>query len=180
MRVMTSYADAVSSYASVYVNGSEVFSWRNEIDPVFLFLFTNQDVHRTPRLSDNDYDPVEIVRLTVSAAALRDRLDVLGIGREVVEAGFNELRDHRLKLARELHRATGHRQNRIEVLDGVTFSFWAEKLARAIEALRNGNRDDMSNPLSVYSLLDLWAESDPRLLLAAALQRCRLVHQMTK
>lgn len=169
----------MNSYAGVYVHGVEVFTWRNEIDPVFLFLFTNQDVHRTPRLSDNDYYPVEIVRLTASATVLRDRLDVLGIGREVLEAGFKELRDYRLQIARELHRATSLGQDRVELLDDITLSVWADLLARAIESARSGDRDGRSNPTSVDSLLDLWAEADPRLLLAAVLLACAPDDELT-
>lgn len=161
----------MSSYASINVRGAEVFTWRNEIDPVFLFLFTSQDVHRTPRLPDGGYYSVE-TRLTVSADVLRDRLKVLGISREVVEARFNKLRDYRLQMGRELHRVTGVGKELIKLLDGITLSVWAENLTRAIEALRNDNRNDMSDPTSVYSLLDLWADADPRLLLAAVMQAC--------
>jgi hypothetical protein len=82
----------MSSYAEVYLRGAEIFSWRNEIDPTFLFLFTKGETRRwlEDPSDDNDYEPTEKVQLVATAAVLRDRLDVLGIGRVALNEAFEK------------------------------------------------------------------------------------------
>jgi HEPN superfamily Toprim-like protein len=162
----------VSSYAGVFVRGVEIFTWRNEIDPTFLFLFTNQDVHRVPRNSDNEYDPEEIVHLTAKASALQDRLDVLGIGREALESAFKAAVEYRLKISRGTVQIINLRQDRVALLEKITLSSWAELLASAIEVSRKRGRNDIRNPTSVASLLEIWEDADPRFLVGAVLLSC--------
>jgi hypothetical protein len=165
----------MSSYARIYVHGLEIFNWRNEVDPVLLFLFTNQDMRRRPRDSDNDYEPPEVVHLLASVSVLRDRLDVLGIGRRVLESAFAEHRDSKMEILRSIlsHADIEDRlRAEIELLERLTLDTWAELLVRAIESARNGGRNDKNDTTTFGSLLDLWEYVDPRLLLGAVLLAC--------
>jgi hypothetical protein len=165
----------MSSYAGVYVHGVEVFTWRNEVDPVFLFLFTNHDVHRRPGDPDNEDEFGEVIRLTAPVSVLRDRLAVLGLGREVLENAFSELNGYSLKHQR-LILAYAHNRDRleaeIEFLESLTLQVWTELLTQAIVTARDGGRNDRTDPKSVASLLDMWKDADPRLLLGAVLLAC--------
>jgi hypothetical protein len=74
--LLIGYTLRVSSYAEVYIHGVEIFSWRNEIDPTFLFLFTGGEVRRWLEGADEEknYGPRERGQLVATAAVLRDRL----------------------------------------------------------------------------------------------------------
>ena len=79
-RATTTYGWPVGSWANLRVGGQDVFHWKSEVDPTFLFLFTRHDVTYTP-LEDPDDDPYAnpTLVLTASAKVLADRLDALGI-----------------------------------------------------------------------------------------------------
>jgi hypothetical protein len=165
----------MSSCASVYVRGVEVFTWRDEVDPVFLFLFTNQDVHRRPGDPDNEDELEEVIRLTAPVSVLRDRLAVLGIGREVLESAFAELNGYSLESRRHISVYAYPRDRleaEIEFLESLTLQVWTELLTQAIVSARDGSQNDRISLKSVASLLDLWRDADPRLLLGAVLLAC--------
>jgi HEPN/Toprim N-terminal domain 1 len=162
----------MSDYASIYLHGVEVYTWHEEVDPTFLFLFTSQDVHRTPRSSDNDDEADGIVHLTATAAALRDRLDVLGIGREVLESAFKDGVEHWLKLSRSSVQTSKLSRDRVALLDNITLPAWAELLAQAVTSAWEGDRRDALNPRSIVALFEIWEDVDPRLIIAAVLSAC--------
>ena len=101
----------------------QIFSWRNEIDPTFLFLFTGQEVRRwleDPN-EDNDYEPRETAQLAVSAAVLGDRLGVLGIGRAALSLAFDAYAKEKLEILHHVRANVGDTvQPRIELLEKIT------------------------------------------------------------
>lgn len=157
-------------YTGVFVNGLEVFAWRDEMDFVFLFLFTEDEVNRTPWLSDSGCAE-GTVRFTATASALRDRLRVLGVGREGLEAFFAELLPF---FSYRLGHVDGLGSDNYYTLpEGITLATWVDLLAREIFSAAKSRRFDTENPGSLENLLDFWSDSDPRLLLAAVLEACR-------
>jgi hypothetical protein len=160
----------VDPYTGVFVNGLEVFAWRDEMELDFLFLFTEQEVNRTPWLSDKGCAEGTL-RFTATASVLRDRLRVLGVGREGLEAFFTELLpffSYRLG-----HVDSLGSDNYYMLPREITLEIWADMLAREIASSTKSRRFDTDNPGSIEYLLDFWSDSDPRLLLAAALEACR-------
>lgn len=160
------------NYPGVYVRGVEIFTWRDEVNPTYLFLFTSQDVHRTPRRPDYPGGIAEVVRLKATASALRDRLDALGIGRGAIESAFKEAVEYRLKLSRGKFQIIGLGPDRVALLEKITLSAWAELLPPAIELLRKEGSDDIHNLTSVASLVEIWVNADPRFFLGAVLLAC--------
>ena len=137
----------MSSYASVYVHGAEVFTWRNEIDPTFLFLFTSRDVKRVPKEPEemSDDEDVETILLTTSARILAARLDVLGIGRNAVEVALREAVEGELESTRRFRQSLSDDwvdrkkvelgiDRKLGVLDGMSLTAWNELLAAALSA----------------------------------------------
>jgi HEPN/Toprim N-terminal domain 1 len=89
---------AVSSYAYLYIDGTAVFAFRNEVDPTFMFLFKRADVRRSLKRGcdrpERGYEPddeFEVVECVSSAGVIRDRLDVLGIGRAAAAQAFHTI-----------------------------------------------------------------------------------------
>jgi hypothetical protein len=168
----------VRNYASIYMHRVEVFTWYEEVDPTFLFLFTSQDRHRRAP-SDNQKESDEIVRWTATAAVLRDRLDVLGIGREVVEPAFNAGVEHWLQRSRSSSQTSIYSRDRIALLDNITLSAWAELLAQEVASARQGDRKVSSHPRSIVALFEVWEDFDPRLIVSAILLACSPEEEIT-
>ncbi len=94
----------MSSYAGLYVNDKAVFTYRNEVDPEMLYLFSadellhltgNEATKHAPGWIIEDMSPEEIEELEVYAYAapagvLKDRLSVLGFGETLVKKIFEE------------------------------------------------------------------------------------------
>lgn len=166
----------MGSYAGVYVQGKEVFSWRNEIDPTFLFLFTKDDIKRAPKdpdemLSDDD---VEFVQLVTTAQVLVDRLDVLGIGPTLIEEVFRDAVEYELELVKGMHSPQLDRQAEIDFLEELTLETWLEHVAAALasgQTIHDRHRrfDDPTSLASLFNLLDGY---DPRYFLRALLLAC--------
>jgi HEPN/Toprim N-terminal domain 1 len=168
--------DVVSDYASIYLHGVEVYTWHEEVDPTFLFLFTSQDLHRRPT-SDTKNDG--IVRWTATAAVLRDRLDVLGVGREILESTFQDSVERWFQSSRDSDQTSRFSRDRVELLDGITLSAWAELLAQAVASARQSDRKDSLNPRSIVALFEIWEDFDPRLIVSAILLACSPDEEIT-
>jgi len=175
----------VSSYAQLYLRGVEIFAWRNEIDPTFLFLFTADEVHRGPFVEGLKPEPAQEILLTAPVAVLRDRLDVLGIGRTAVEAAFKEHVERTIEVLAGLEIIEGfgglenlpstygeNRQRRIGLLKGITLDDWVGLLAVVLKSPEKHERIGPPDPTSLPSLLEFWERADPRFLLAAVLLGC--------
>jgi HEPN/Toprim N-terminal domain 1 len=161
---------------SVLVRGLDVYAWRNEIDPTFLFLFTLDDVHRIPvEPEEQEFDgELERVHLVSSAQILIDRLDVLGIGLIAVQEVFVELVHAELEWTRRLRAEGLGFAARIELLEQLSFSAWVGLVQVAFAT--PGPRDawnKFEEPRSLHALLDIWGEyADARYLLRALLCAC--------
>lgn len=165
----------MSSYAELYLHGIEIFSWRNEIDPTFLYLFTKDDVCRS--LEDTSeldgYEPREIVRLTATASVLRDRLEVLGIGRVALNDTFNECAREKLGILSGLRESIGEIvQSEIELFEEITLDGWVDLLVDALKSPQKRDPGAPYDPTSLKELLELWGYADPRFTLGAVLLTC--------
>lgn len=165
----------MSSYAELYLHGVEIFSWRNEIDPTFLYLFTKDDVCRSLEgASELDgYEPREIIRLTAAASVLRDRLEVLGIGRVALNDAFNECAREKLGILSGFHESVGEIvQSEIELFEEITLDGWVDLLIDALKSPQKRDRGAPYDPTSLQELLELWGYVDPRFILGAVLLAC--------
>ena len=165
----------MSGYAELYLHGMEVFTWRNEVDPTFLFLFTSQEVHRwlEEANEDNGYEPRERVQLVAPAAVLRDRIDVLSIGRSALNEAFDEYVKEKLEIRRSIRADYGDIvQSYIDLWEKITLDSWIELFVEAIKSPAKRERWAPRDPTSVHALLGIWEDADPRFLLGAVLLTC--------
>ncbi|MFE9183752.1 HEPN/Toprim-associated domain-containing protein [Micromonospora haikouensis] len=97
----------MASYASIFLNDKEVFSYRNEVHSEVNYFFSPSDrveivgqeaikyAHGYFALEDYDEDELEaleVIAYQASAEVVRDRLTVLGYGMKIVEDVFVEMR----------------------------------------------------------------------------------------
>src|SRR3954466_6376110 len=96
----------MSSYAEFRVRGKSIFSFRNDITPNFLFLFTPDNVvkyegevakHILGEYPDYEEDDYVVYLLRATVSELRDRLAALGIGRAAIAVLYHQLRDEYLE-----------------------------------------------------------------------------------
>jgi hypothetical protein len=181
----------MSSYAGVYLQGVEIYSWRNEIDPTFLFLFTSQDVRRVPRGPEEIFDDEEneLIKLTAAAAVLSDRLDVLGIG-PGLEAMFDEIAKNEAEILRSIRslpppQVIGSESpqsvddelsrlvdDEIDLLESITLAGWVDRVTEALKSPEKRGRPAFHDPTTLQWLLNLWEDVDPRYMLRALLLGC--------
>lgn len=165
----------MSSYASLYVLGREIFTWRNEIDPTFLFVFTQDNIERVQRpLDDVAFDGDEVqTLLSTDATTLSDRLDILGIGRTAVVELFDLLIEQEAE--RVSHRSFGdsadHKLEE-EFLVKLTLADWIDLVTRALQERNEGRPFVWKEPPTLGYLLSLWEGTDPRYFLRAILFAC--------
>jgi hypothetical protein len=169
------YYRGMSSYAVVGIHGKEVYAWRNEIDPTFLFLFTCEDIRREPKdwKEMADDDDTEYVFLAALAKTLSDRLDVLGIGRRVIgEAFCGAVQDKLESLKRVRVQIGDGLDTAIKLYEQISLDGWAELVAAALKG--PGERWTVGDydPKSLRELLQIWDDFDPRYLLRALLLAC--------
>ncbi|MEO3821239.1 HEPN/Toprim-associated domain-containing protein [Plantactinospora sp. B24E8] len=97
----------MASYASIFLNEKEIFSYRNEIHPEVNYFFSPSDVmtitgeeaikfangyFRLEEYEKDELEGLEVVAYQASAAVVRERLTVLGYSMRVVEDVFGEAR----------------------------------------------------------------------------------------
>src|SRR5438874_11507865 len=94
----------MSSYAGLYVNDKEVFTYRNAVDPQMLYLFSADELlHLTGKeatkyatgqdiddMSPEELEELEVFVYAAPAGVLKDRLSVLGFGEALVKEVFGE------------------------------------------------------------------------------------------
>jgi hypothetical protein len=169
----------MGSWAEVVVRGKSVVSFKNEIEPTFLLLFVREDFRE--RLVP-DEDPPERLQLATTAGALRDRLDALGIGRDLVADAFENLKaqkldsltgiEERLDLTEDISEAL---RAEVVLLEGLNYMAWTESLCRVLDEPEDRSWQttlgiSRMKVGSIGWLLGLWEWADPRFVLRAALE----------
>lgn len=168
----------MGSIGHLSVDGSAILSFRDSVDPTFMLLFTLNDLRRSivkgrdRTLGLESDEEVEAVEFVASSKVVRDRLDVLGIGRAAVDEAFREI----VAEQRSLHErwAVGgswpdefqrRRDAEDEVLSKLDLERWEAEVRKRIE----GGEQPLSRVEtgSLGWLLGLWDYVDPRLVLRA-------------
>jgi hypothetical protein len=165
----------VGSWANLKVGGQEVFHWKSEVDPTFLFLFTRDDVTYTP-LEDPDDDPYAnpTLLLRASAKVLIDRLDALGISAQDLAGCLEHAIDEETEsLAGTSFASLGVREvgGTIDDLRDLTYEKWVERVRVALLTYVPFERD-YGDYTKLAPLMNLWEDFDPRWLLRALLEAC--------
>lgn len=170
----TLYLWLVGSWANLKVRGQDVFHWKSEVDPTFLFLFTSDDVTYTP-LIDPDDDPYANPTLILSATAsvLADRLDALGIAAADLDSCLEYAISEQVEFIESMGSEHWDAENSelVTELRDMTFPTWVERVRGALatsEPLEYARGDYTRLKL----LMDLWESFDPRWLLRALLEAC--------
>lgn len=180
----------MSSYAGLYVNGKEVFTFRNEVYPGILYLFSedaflhlkgNEAIKYAPGWDIDDMSPEEIEELEVyvciaSAGVLKDRLSVSGFGETLVKEVFEEL------LKEDINRATTRDQmyfrdeavkkefeNRLDALQKLNYDTWMQQLGGYISSKGSAKKQDGLSPFDDGPLERL-KYADPSIILRAILE----------
>lgn len=175
----------MSSYAGIYVNGKEIFSYRNEVREEALHLFSADDLlrlkgrHAVPfasawrveELDDAEVDELQIAVFRIPMSVLRDRLDVFGFGEPMVRQVFDELRE--IKIGRLTSYVDGDtfrdadiaRQlsQELDALRQLDYGSWRKQVGDHLRAgqthIKTGRRNN--------GPLELFEEADERVLLRA-------------
>jgi hypothetical protein len=170
----------VGSYATVYINGVQVGWWKNEIDPTYLFLFSKSDIGfgsdaataaRLPAdvIAKNEEYDTEACVLTVTAAALHDRLNALGLSTAPAGELFRHLQDGNLSRLRDWAADERMRDfvqaEELESLEHYSYDDWMEDVDRHIQrgvddTLERTRRRDRTPFDQIRSDLEM---CDPRL-----------------
>jgi hypothetical protein len=87
--------------------------------------------------------------------------------------------EHWLQRSRSSSQTSIYSRDRIELLDNITLSTWAELLAQAVASARQGDRKDASHPRSIVALFEIWEDFDPRLIVSAILLACSPDEEIT-
>jgi 5S rRNA maturation endonuclease (ribonuclease M5) len=167
----------VGSWASLQILGKEVFHWKSEVDPTFLFLFTREDVTYTPLVpeADDPYaNPLLVLRSTVRVLA--DRLDALGIAATDLDSCLQHSIEEQLELIEQMADPPwGLERDEVAIaeLQHMTFERWVERVRVALPNhnpfSRTPSRGDYTD---LEPLMSLWEDFDPRWLLRAFLEAC--------
>jgi hypothetical protein len=170
-----STVEPVGSWANLNVGGQEVFHWKSQVDPTFLFLFTRDDLSYTP-LEDPDDDPYASPTLVVrsTASVLRDRLDALGISAGDLAGCLQHAIDEKMELLQEVAFGPAHAAEVASALENVrdlTFEEWVERVRIAL-ATHVPFEQSYGDYNKLAPLMELWEDFDPRWLLRALLEAC--------
>lgn len=134
----------MSSYAGLFIEDKEVFSFRNEINPDLFYLFEKNElitlkgkeaVAYSERIHVEDLDPddvedIEVHSYEATAKHLKDRLHVLGIGKSLLEQVFEEERLDSIKRSKRYLASDSFKsmktsmQNSITEAEALTFEKW--------------------------------------------------------
>jgi hypothetical protein len=176
----------VSSYASLYIRGIEVASWRNELEPTFLFLFKAGEIRRgrndTPPpglpgkvLEERRECDEEACVLTAKAHQLTDRLDALGVSTSAAENLFVQLRDDEVRILTDLRQSLDSETDRLDSeigeLTGYGYSDWLIDVSNALNGSLSAEDAPRRSPFSLMK--SEWEGVDPRFSLRAFLDGAR-------
>lgn len=165
----------MGSWATLTVGGQDVFHWKSEVDPTFLFLFTDEELIHRP-LDDpdelGDHGPTLMVCSTVGVLA--DRLDALGVATADLDSCLQHAIGEEIEMLESMAAEPwgwNDVEDRIGQLRGLTFDTWLVRVKAALSTpVPPGEPwDEYTN---VESLVKLWEDFDPRWLLRAILAAC--------
>ncbi|WP_326625014.1 MULTISPECIES: HEPN/Toprim-associated domain-containing protein [unclassified Streptomyces] len=178
----------MGEYSGIYVSGSEIFTYRNESHQELEDIFTSADVvylsgvEALPYSSawhagmlDCEVDEIEVYGLTATVADLRDRLNALGFGQELLRRGVNRLMKEQvdscarmLEYFAEQESDGEHVQNVLEEMEvwlRLDFESWQALVAEWVKkkGVDSPNWRD-------HGPLDIFEGADSRLLLRALVE----------
>lgn len=165
----------MGSYAVLKVGGKTVSQWKTEVDPTFLFVFTSDDLTIIPvGHEDNPYEE-PLMYLRATARVLTDRLELLGVFGDDLDACLHRLIDEDLEETLELLSDLGggyaaRQEADTAWLKSMTMDSWIEQTKEAIEGPDLHWRDWPEWPLT--RLTTMWNGMDTRWLLRAVLMCC--------
>jgi hypothetical protein len=121
----------MGSWATLNVGGHDVFHWKSEVDPTFLFLFTRSDVSYIPLKDPHDdpyANPTLVLKSTVKV--LTDRLDALGVSAGDLDGCLQYGIDQQIKLLEMMPPDAGGPEDdaAIQDLRNLTFEAWAKRV----------------------------------------------------
>jgi hypothetical protein len=177
----------VSSYAPLTIDGVEVATFRNGVDLSVGLLFSKDELSSHKAVGDEmdrwEYTEVDgtptIHEFVATASAIRDRLDVLGIGLTAVQESFDQLLSDRRQALQFRRSFLGDWSAAVEfqaevdeetrVLDGLTLERWNRLIGERYHSryVAGAARPYVS---SLRWLIGLWEESDTRMLIRALLE----------
>ncbi len=172
----------MSSYAPLTVDGIEVATFRNGVDLSVALIFGRNEFVSRPAIGDEadrwEYtsvgEEVTIHELVSTSSAVRDRLDVLGIGMTVVRNTFDQLiadesdLSARLPLPDDVDPKFKQKlEEESRLVAEMTLERWIELVRQRYQTgdLAGSARDINSLPW----LIRLWEESDTRIMIRAIL-----------
>ncbi len=163
---------------------TEVMSFRDDVEPTMLLLFTEADrrVRRYRPKTRSQYEVdddgwVTCVELAAPVNVIRDRLDVLGISpaavAEVLKASVAQKLEFAQRWLDEKYEENSrdyerHVTTEIDLLRRLDFDTWCTRV-RGLDRRRK-NVDDSWHAGSLRWLLDLWAHVDPRFVVRAVIE----------
>ncbi|WP_353707356.1 HEPN/Toprim-associated domain-containing protein [Cellulosimicrobium sp. ES-005] len=176
----------MSSYAAAYLDDGRPICWfRNGVDEFFLMLFTEDDwielsgqAAATFTSYEEEVDDAHLLGFRTTGKVLRDRLDLVGVSRDVVAAELATIaNDQREYLELLIHaeyttvELSSDAKERADYWAALRWETWIADLARGLErgdaVDRFGGRQD---PRSASGLMSVWEAHDPRFYLRAVLE----------
>ncbi len=154
----------MGEYTGIYINGKEMFTYRNEPHQELEDLFTSADITYLDGIDalpyssawhagmlDCEVDEIEVYGLSATVADLRDRLNALGFGYELLRSGVNRLLEEEVKNCAE----TLERWAEIGLDDD-----YVQSVAEKMEAWRSLDFDSWN--AQVYSHLEKKGKGSPK------------------
>lgn len=169
----------MSSYAGIYVNDKEVFTYRNEVFPEVLCLFTRDEFQHLKgqdalpyasnwltsgidELEAEEIAEIEVQAYRTTASVLRDRLNVLGFGEPLVRRVVEQLAEEELEREIDLiehfddDEIKSQIQQQVDVLRSFDYESWKAEVCRHIAAKKGREQADWRDrgPLTLCESAD--------------------------
>lgn len=170
----------MGSFGYLLIGGRPILSFRDHVDPTFLMLFTEDDLVRATRSGERPHsgldedETFEAFELVTTAGAMRERLEVLGVGLIAATRRVREAMNQRVELTERLDaRFPAPKLNEWHAEErSLLTSTDAEAFGRAVfeEVARGHVREDRPRVGSLSWWLELLEDLDSRHLLRAAVE----------
>jgi hypothetical protein len=160
----------MSSYAGIYINGKEIFTYRNQIYPQMHDLFTGDDfIHlrgrdAVPYSSSlhagavDDDEELEVYAYRATAAVLVDRLNLLGFGIAFVRRAVEGVVAEEIESQTEVLNTYGNQpwasdtRQELEKLERFDFDIWKAEVRKHILSKKTSSETDWRSqgPLKLF------------------------------